>query len=51
MVVADSQIHLLGAYLNINLAKTAIVKLIRGAPPGKVYTQMKAIATRAKEKF
>ena len=50
VVIADSHIHILGSYTAINTAKNAIVKLIMGAPPGKVYTQMRAVANRAKER-
>jgi len=51
IVLADSYIHILGSHANIRKAKDAIVNLIRGSPPGKVYTQMKAVASRAKERF
>ena len=40
IVVADSKIHVLGAYANIQVAKDTICSLIMGAPPGKVYNQM-----------
>ena len=51
IVIADAHIHILGSYTAINTAKSAIVKLIMGAPPGKVYTQMRAVANRAKERM
>ena len=51
IVVADTHIHILGSYPSIQVAKSAIVRLIMGAPPGKVYTQMRGVANRAKERF
>eukprot|EP00470_Lotharella_oceanica_P009862 CAMPEP_0170180264 /NCGR_PEP_ID=MMETSP0040_2-20121228/21284_1 /TAXON_ID=641309 /ORGANISM="Lotharella oceanica, Strain CCMP622" /LENGTH=190 /DNA_ID=CAMNT_0010424819 /DNA_START=10 /DNA_END=582 /DNA_ORIENTATION=+ len=51
IVLADTNIHLLGSYNNINTAKRAICNLIMGKPPGKVYTQMRAVASRMKERF
>jgi RNA-binding protein PNO1 len=50
LVIADSRIHILGSFTAIAAAKQAIVRLIMGAPPAKVYTQMRAIAHRAKER-
>jgi RNA-binding protein PNO1 len=37
IVVADSKIHILGAFSNIQVARDALCALIMGAPPGKVY--------------
>ena len=37
IVVADSKIHILGAFSNIQVARDAVCALIMGAPPGKVY--------------
>ena len=51
IVIADQKIHILGSYTNIKLAKDAICNLIIGAPPGKVYNQMRNVATRLKERF
>ncbi|GAB5363229.1 hypothetical protein AAMO2058_000865800 [Amorphochlora amoebiformis] len=51
IVLADTHIHLLGSFANINTAKRAICNLIMGQPPGKVYTQMRAVASRNKERF
>ena len=51
VVLADTHIHILGSYAAIQAAKSAIVKLIMGAPPGKVYRQLSAVASRAKERF
>jgi RNA-binding protein PNO1 len=50
IVLADTRIHLLGSFSNVKVARSAIVRLLRGAPPSKVYTQMRAVASRMKEK-
>jgi rRNA processing protein Krr1/Pno1 len=49
--VADSKIHLLGSFSNIKIARDAICDLILGSAPGKVYTKLRAIASRLKERF
>ncbi|KAG5517824.1 hypothetical protein PMAC_000278 [Pneumocystis sp. 'macacae'] len=36
IVVADTKIHILGRFLNINIARNSIVSLILGSPAGKV---------------
>eukprot|EP01138_Halocafeteria_seosinensis_P010849 gb/GECG01011081.1/.p1 GENE.gb/GECG01011081.1/~~gb/GECG01011081.1/.p1 ORF type:complete len:237 (+),score=22.21 gb/GECG01011081.1/:1-711(+) len=51
IVVADSKIHILGAYSNIQVARDAICSLILGAPPGKVYNQMRQVASRLQQRF
>jgi len=51
IVLADTHIHILGSFNNINTAKRAICNLIMGKPPGKVYTTMRAVASRQKERF
>uniref|UniRef100_A0A6T5QRH5 K Homology domain-containing protein n=1 Tax=Heterosigma akashiwo TaxID=2829 RepID=A0A6T5QRH5_HETAK len=51
IVVADQRIHILGSYANIRVARDAICNLILGAPPGKVYNQMRAVAKRMSERF
>jgi len=43
IVIADSRIHMLGSYNNIRQARNAICDLILGAPPGKVYNNMKML--------
>lgn len=47
----DRFIHILGSFSNIKIARSAIVRLLRGSPPGKVYSQMRAVASRAKDRF
>lgn len=51
LVVADTHIHVLGSFQNIKIAKSAVVRLIMGSPPGKVYTQMRSVANRSKDRF
>eukprot|EP01035_Chromulina_nebulosa_P020476 gene20476-26566_t len=51
IVIADQKIHLLGSFANIKLARDAICNLIIGAPPGKVYNQMRNVAARMNERF
>lgn len=51
IVMADTHIHILGSYQNINCAKDAIVRLIIGSPPGKIYNQMSNVASRNKARF
>lgn len=51
IVIADQKVHILGSYSNIRLAKDAICNLIIGAPPGKVYNQMRNVAARLNERF
>ena len=51
IVLADTHVHILGSYRNAKIAKDAIVRLIMGSPPGKVYTMMRGCANRQKERL
>ncbi|KAK1840561.1 pre-rRNA-processing protein pno1 [Colletotrichum chrysophilum] len=51
IVLADSKIHILGAYKNIHMARESIVSLILGKPPSKVYGNLRTVAARMKERF
>jgi RNA-binding protein PNO1 len=51
VVLADSKIHILGGFSNIRIAREAVVSLILGAPPGKVYGNLRSVAGRMKERF
>ena len=51
IVMADQKIHIMGSFANIKLARDAICNLIIGAPPGKVYNQMRNVAKRLNERF
>lgn len=44
IVLADSKIHILGAFQNIQLAMRAVCNLILGSPPSKVYGQLHNIS-------
>jgi rRNA processing protein Krr1/Pno1 len=46
-----SRIHILGSFQNIKTARDAIVSLILGSPPGKVYSTLRTKAARMKERF
>ena len=50
IVLAETKIHILGSYSNIKSARTAICNLIMGSTPGKVYSQLKTISKRMKER-
>ena len=51
IVLADSKIHVLGSFANIKIARDAVCDLILGTQPGKVYTKLRSIASRLKERF
>ncbi|XP_062375924.1 RNA-binding protein PNO1 [Sardina pilchardus] len=51
IVLADTKVHLLGSFQNIKMARTAICNLILGSPPSKVYGNIRAVASRAAERF
>ncbi|KAI0018292.1 eukaryotic type KH-domain (KH-domain type I) [Xylariomycetidae sp. FL0641] len=51
IVLADSKIHILGAYKNIKIARESVVSLILGKPPGKVYNNLRTVSARMKERF
>lgn len=51
IVLADQKIHILGGFKNIHVAREAVVSLILGAPPGKVYGNLRTVASRMKERF
>ena len=51
IVIADQKIHIMGSFSNIKLAKDALCNLIIGAPPGKVYNQMRNVAKRLSERY
>ncbi|CAG7701655.1 unnamed protein product [Allacma fusca] len=51
IVLADSKIHILGSYQNIQLAKRALCNLILGTPPSKVYGTLRTMASRSSDQF
>jgi RNA-binding protein PNO1 len=50
IILAETKIHILGSYSNIRSAKTALCNLIMGSTPGKVYSQLKTVSKRMKER-
>ena len=44
------KIHILGSFQNIKIARDAIVSLILGSPPGKVYAGLRTVASRMKQR-
>lgn len=51
IVVADSKIHILGSYRNIRIAKDALVSLIMGSTPGRIYTKLRSVGARLAERI
>eukprot|EP00164_Ancoracysta_twista_P004322 GFYU01005825.1.p1 GENE.GFYU01005825.1~~GFYU01005825.1.p1 ORF type:complete len:268 (+),score=77.15 GFYU01005825.1:100-804(+) len=51
IVLADQHIHILGSFQNIKVARDAVVDLILGSPPGKVYSKLRTVASRMAERF
>jgi len=51
IVLADTKIHILGSYQNIQLARRSICNLILGSPPSKVYGQLRIMACRIADRF
>ncbi|KAL8713480.1 MAG: hypothetical protein Q9220_002342 [cf. Caloplaca sp. 1 TL-2023] len=51
IVLADQKIHILGGFKNIHIAREAVVSLILGSPPGKVYSNLRTVASRMKDRI
>ncbi|KAI1726823.1 RNA-binding protein pno1 [Ditylenchus destructor] len=51
IVLADSKIHLLGAYQNLRVARHTICSLILGTPPNKIYGNLRNLSSRLSEKL
>ena len=51
IVLADQKIHILGGFQNIHVAREAVVSLILGSPPSKVYGNLRTVAARMKERW
>lgn len=51
IVLADTKIHILGSYQNLQIAKRALCNLILGSPPSKVYGTLRSVAARSSERF
>lgn len=46
IVLADTKVHILGSYKNIQLAKRAVSNLILGSPANKVYGSLRSVASK-----
>ena len=51
IVLADTKVHILGSFQNIQLARRAICNLVLGSAPSKVYAQLHRVAPRVSERF
>lgn len=51
IVLADSKIHILGGFTHIRMAREAVMSLILGSPPGKVFGNLRIMASRLKERY
>ena len=51
IVLADSRVHILGGFRNLGVAREAVVSLILGSPPGKVYGNLRRVGARMQERF
>ena len=51
IVLADTKVHILGSFQNIQIAKRALCNLILGSPPSKVYGTLRSVAARSSERF
>lgn len=49
IVLADSYVHILGAFQNIRLARNSICALIIGSPPSKIYNRLRTVSRRLQE--
>ncbi|KAH7889564.1 hypothetical protein F5I97DRAFT_1801523 [Phlebopus sp. FC_14] len=50
IVLADTKIHIMGSFQNIKIARDAVVSLILGSPPGKVYANLRTVSSRMKQR-
>ncbi|QRV86414.1 pre-rRNA-processing protein PNO1 [Ceratobasidium sp. AG-Ba] len=50
IVLADTKIHILGSFQNIKVARDALVSLILGSPPGKVYAGLRTVGARMRQR-
>ncbi|EIN07168.1 hypothetical protein PUNSTDRAFT_71680 [Punctularia strigosozonata HHB-11173 SS5] len=50
IILADTKIHILGSFQNIKIARDAIVSLILGSPPGKVYAGLRTVSARMRQR-
>lgn len=51
IVLADSKIHILGSFNNIQIARRTVCDLILGSPNSKIYGQLRNIAGRVSDRL
>ncbi|MES1915069.1 MAG: hypothetical protein MHM6MM_007067 [Cercozoa sp. M6MM] len=51
IVLQEQKVHILGSVSNVKIARDAVCRLIIGAPPGKVYSQMRMVASKMKHRY
>ncbi|KAH8162846.1 hypothetical protein CIB48_g5409 [Xylaria polymorpha] len=51
IVLADSKVHIMGAFKNIQIARSSVVQLILGKPPGKVYNNLRTVSAHSYEEY
>jgi len=51
MVIFGFQVHILGSFMSIRLARNAVSRLIIGSAPGNVYAKLRVVSSRLKHKF
>ncbi|GAB2285809.1 hypothetical protein Dimus_020248 [Dionaea muscipula] len=51
IVIADTKIHILGAFASIKVARDSLCSLIMGSPAGKVYSKLRTVSARLGERF
>jgi len=51
IVIFGFQVHILGSYASIALARNAISRLIIGSAPGNVYAKLRVVSSRLQHKF
>lgn len=49
VVVCGQKIHIIGTFTGIRICRDAIVSLIIGATPGKVYAKLRSISSRIRQ--
>ncbi|XP_022910894.2 RNA-binding protein pno1 [Onthophagus taurus] len=51
IVLADSRIHILGSYQNIQVARRSICNLVLGSQPSKVYGHLRNLSSKLSERI
>ncbi|KAL2944765.1 RNA-binding protein pno1 [Bienertia sinuspersici] len=51
IVVAAENVHIVGSFEGIKVAKDCVCRLVLGSPIGKIQSRLRTISTRASERF